>query len=222
MAAERKKSAASHRDASMDICVTSHVIDHQPAGPQQRPGTPPSDSCPPHTRTFPEPLFTFHRTHKLQQEVTMGITVAEGEEYASKFVEAFKGGFPANNHAATMAGLFADTVTIDWSDGFKSDGPSAAIFERFSSTWGAMVSTMCYAPDVLVDTTNSKILITGQAVINVDGGFPEANLVQNKLGHLLTLDESGKVSSWVGLWDNKYPPMLAALAKVMEKMTASK
>ena len=127
----------------------------------------------------------------------------------------------ATNHAATMAGLFADTVTIDWSDGFKSDGPAAAIFERFSSTWGAMVSTMCYAPDVLVDTTNSKVLTTGQAVINVDGGFPEANLVQNKLGHLLTLDESGKVSSWVGLWDNEYPPMLAALAKVMEKMTAS-
>jgi len=152
----------------------------------------------------------------------MGITVEEGEAFGAKFLEAFKSGFPENNHEEKMKGLFAEKTSWDWSDGFKGEGSADAIFEQFKKTWGAMVSCMCFQPDVLVDTTNSKVVMFDKLVINIDGGFPEANLVHNKLCFVLTLNEDKKVTNWTGIWDNEYAPMLEALGKVSAKMAAAK
>lgn len=150
----------------------------------------------------------------------MGITVTEGNTWGAKFIEAFKGGFPENNHATTMAGLFADKTAWDWSDGFKGEGSPDEIFTQFQKTWGFMVAEMKWTPNMFVDTTNSKIIFYGNLVINITGGLPESNLVENPICFILTLDQ-GKCVKWEALWDNEEPTLLKALSSVSEKLKAS-
>jgi len=151
----------------------------------------------------------------------MGITVAEGEACGINFVDAFIGSFAANNHSATMENVFAEHVTWDWSDGFKGEGPPSSVFEQFAKTWGFMVSTALIRPTMIVDTTNSKVIMNGEMTINIDGGFHEAHLVQNPVSFVLSLDENRKVVSWSAYWNNEDPKMLQALHKVGAKLAAA-
>lgn len=83
-----------------------------------------------------------------------------------------------------------------------------------------MVSTVCLSPQVLVDTTNSKIIITGEPmVINIDGGLPQSHLVPIQVCFILTLD-SGKVTRWEAYWNNADPVLLEALATVSSALGA--
>ena len=103
--------------------------------------------------------------------VTDSITIPEGEAFAAKFVEAFKAGFAENNHKDTMKDIFAEKCVFDWSDGFKSES-TEAMFEQFSKSWGFMVGSVSTEPSVLVDTTNSKIILFDDSfTINITGGF---------------------------------------------------
>jgi len=149
-------------------------------------------------------------------------TVATGEAAANKFHEAFAAGFARNNHAETMAGLCADKVAVDWSDGCSGDKTPAEIFAQFASSWGFMVSNFLYKPDVLVDTTNSKVIMSGRLIINIDGKLGSPNLIDNKIAFVLKYDGAGKICEWIGYWDQGYAPMLEALGKVSKALEAAK
>jgi hypothetical protein len=95
------------------------------------------------------------------------------------------------------------------------------VWEVFQKTWGFMVSSakLC-TPHVLVDTTNSKVIIMSDLVINIDGGLPgQAHLVQNKICFNFTL-EGGKACTWDCYWNNEEPTMLAALSEVSAALKA--
>ena len=156
----------------------------------------------------------------------MGISTATGEAFANSFKEKFVGGFAENNHAETMKGILAETVKINWADGFSGDKTADEVWDQFKNTWGAMVSRVCWSMQTpIIDTTQSRIVMTGALVINIDGGLPDnANLIHDGRGmcFVLTLDETQKVCAWDGFWDNEYPPMLEALGKTMAKMQEAK
>jgi hypothetical protein len=144
----------------------------------------------------------------------MPLTSEQGQALADSFHAAFKAGFPANNHAATMKDVLASSVEIDWSDGFKGTKTQTEIFDSFCKSWGLMVSDFMWDPKVLVDTTNAKVVMMGTNVINVDGKMGKAHIVQSSMSFILGFDDAGKCSSWTAIWDNEFPPMLEALGKV--------
>jgi hypothetical protein len=84
-----------------------------------------------------------------------------------------------------------------------------------------MVPTALIKPTMIVDTTNSKVIMNGEMTINIDGGFHEAHLVQNPVSFVLSLDENRKVVSWSAHWNNEDPKMLQALHKVGAKLAAA-
>jgi len=95
------------------------------------------------------------------------------------------------------------------------------VYEHMAKSWGFMVSTACLFPKVLVDTTNSKIIITGELVINIDGGLPQSHLVPNQICFILTLN-GGQVTNWEAYWNNADPVMLQALATVSTALKVAK
>ena len=144
----------------------------------------------------------------------MTITIETGEAEAAKFHAAFAAGFAANNHAETLAGMLAEKVDVEWSDGFVGEKTPSEIFEQFGRSWGFMVSNFLWSPDTIVDTSNDKIIMYGRLIINIDGKLGSPNLIDNKLSFVLKYDSAGKICQWTGYWDNTYAPMLEALGKV--------
>merc|ERR550537_1073273 len=83
---------------------------------------------------------------------------------------------------------------------------------------GFMVSSFVPTnPMITVDHENGVICINSSLVINIDGGMPEANLVNNSVVFVMKVVD-GKFTSWEGYWENKFPPMLEAMSKVMAKL----
>ena len=154
---------------------------------------------------------------------TMPFTVTEGEEYGRKFFAAFQSGFANNDHGEKLKDFFGDACIADWSDGFKAT-ETKAIFEQFTKTWGFMVNSVVAEVQILADPGNKKlILFSEDFTIDITGGFAdEENKVTNKVSFILTLDDNNKVINWTGVWDNAYPPMLAALKKVSARLEESK
>ena len=149
-------------------------------------------------------------------------TIETGESEAAKFHAAFAAGFAANNHAETMAGMFAEKIDVEWSDGFAGDKTPSEVFEQFAKSWGFMVSNFLWSPDTIVDTSNDKIIMFGRLIINIDGKLGSPNLIDNKLSFVLKYDSAGKICQWNGYWDNTYAPMLEALGKVSAALEAAK
>ena len=152
----------------------------------------------------------------------MTITIETGEAEAAKFHAAFAAGFAANNHAETLAGMLAEKVDVEWSDGFVGEKTPSEIFEQFGKSWGFMVSNFLWSPDTIVDTSNDKIIMYGRLIINIDGKLGSPNLIDNKLSFVLKYDSAGKICQWTGYWDNTYAPMLEALGKVSAALEAAK
>ena len=74
-------------------------------------------------------------------------------------------------------------------------------------------------PTVVVDTTNSKVVIAGTLIINITGGVAgETNLVKNPITFILKVDDKEQVTRWEAYWDNENAEMLAALGKVSALM----
>ena len=90
----------------------------------------------------------------------------------------------------------------------------------FSKSWGMMVDNFVLIdPTVVVDTTNSKVVIAGTLIINITGGVAgETNLVKNPITFILTVDDKEQVTRWEAYWDNENAEMLAALGKVSALM----
>ena len=153
----------------------------------------------------------------------MTFTATEGEEYGKKFIAAFRSGFANNDHSEKMKELFGEACIADWSDGFKTT-ETKAIFEQFTKTWGFMVNNVEGEWQFLADPGTKKLIcFSNDFTINITGGFAdEENLVTNKVSFILTLDDNNKVINWTGVWDNTYPPMLAALKKVGTRLEESK
>ena len=149
-------------------------------------------------------------------------TIETGETEAAKFHAAFAAGFAANNHAETMAGMFAETIDVEWSDGFAGEKTPGEVFEQFAKSWGFMVSNFLWSPDTIVDTSNDKIVMFGRLIINIDGKLGSPNLIDTKLSFVLKYDSAGKICQWTGYWDNTYAPMLEALGKVSAALEAAK
>ena len=127
-------------------------------------------------------------------------------------------GFANNNHQEVMGDMFAPNLKWDWSDGTKGEGSQDEIFAIFKKTWGFMVSSFVPTnPMITVDHENGVICVNSSLVINIDGGMPEANLVNNSVVFVMKVVD-GKFTSWEGYWDNKFPPMLEAMSKVMAKL----
>mmetsp|Transcript_21006 Transcript_21006/g.68753 ORF Transcript_21006/g.68753 Transcript_21006/m.68753 type:complete len:153 (+) Transcript_21006:47-505(+) len=152
----------------------------------------------------------------------MAITAASGKAFAEKFMTQFAAGFKENNHATTLAGLLAEKISWDWSDDSKGDGTPDDLTGMFSKSWGAMVDSFnLLAKQVVVDTTHSKVLVTGQLIINITGGLAdETNLVHNDICFIFTLNDKEQVTHWEGYWDQADEGMTAALGKVMAKLKA--
>ena len=152
----------------------------------------------------------------------MTITHEQGKKFAADIMAAFADGFKANNHLETTSGLVADTISWDWSDGLKGEGPKEEVFDHMKNTWGFMVdSFILISPTVVVDTTNDKVVVTGSLVINITGGLKDQNNpVLNPVCFIFKLDDTGKLCSWDGYWDNAAPNMLAAMGKVTEALKA--
>ncbi|MDB0053636.1 hypothetical protein N9F40_01230 [bacterium] len=83
------------------------------------------------------------------------------------------------------------------------------MFEQFAKSWGFMVSNFMLKTVYVIGTTRGKISISGELIINIDGKLGKAHLIDNNIAFVLTVVE-GKVTSWDGLWDNEYAPMLEA------------
>ena len=117
----------------------------------------------------------------------MPITAAAGDAFAHKFAKQFAAGFAGNNHAVTMEGLLAPKLSWDWSDATVGEGAPADIMDIFSKSWGMMVDNFVLIdPTVVVDTTNSKVVIAGSLIINITGGVAgETNLVKNPITFIL-------------------------------------
>ena len=113
----------------------------------------------------------------------MPITADAGDAFAHKFAKQFAAGFAGNNHAVTMEGLLAPKLSWDWSDATVGEGAPADIMDIFSKSWGMMVDNFVLIdPTVVVDTTNSKVVIAGSLIINITGGVAgETNLVKSAL-----------------------------------------
>jgi len=140
---------------------------------------------------------------------------------AKEMLSKFQEGFANNNHKEIMGDMFADNLKWDWSDGTKGEGSKDEIFAIFSKTWGFMVSSFIpAAPLITVDHENGVICISTPLVINIDGGMPEANLINNSVCFVMKVAD-GKFIQWDGYWDNKYPPMLEAMGKVMAKLESN-
>lgn len=151
----------------------------------------------------------------------MGISIAEGTTFGQEFMKDFKAGFPTNCHREKCAKYFDAEVDVDWSDGFKGKKTHDDLFGQFEKTWGMMVSAFVIEPQWLIDTTNNKLCCFGTPTLCIDGKLEtEKNLVSNPISFTLTLNADKKIVSWVGLWDNDYAPMNAALGKVAEKLKA--
>jgi hypothetical protein len=134
-------------------------------------------------------------------------------------LSAMAGGFAKNNHSETLGGIIADNVVWDWSDGTRGEGPKEELFGIFSKTWGFMVSSFLYSGvRTVVDTDASKVVISFDLTINIDGGLPEANLVQNSITFIMTISE-GKATKWEGYWNQQNANLQAAMAKVMAKLS---
>ena len=147
----------------------------------------------------------------------MTITQEQGKKFATDLMDAFAKGFKENNHLETTDGLVADKLTWDWSDIGKGEGSKEEIMGIMAKSWGFMVDSFLFSgPTVVVDTTNDKVVITGNLVINITGGLKDQNNpVLNPICFIVGLDEEGKMNHWGGHWDNAEPKMLAALGKVM-------
>ena len=146
------------------------------------------------------------------------LTQDQGKELAQTFHAALTAGFSTNNHRVTMKDLFSSFVEVDWSDGFKGTKTPDEIFDRFSKTWGAMVSDIMYHPDFIVDTTNGKVVMMGHNVLNIDGRMGKANLVTTPTCFVVTYDGNGKCVSWTGYWDNEDAEMVKALGAASKAM----
>ena len=169
------------------------------------------------------PPFPLHfENHPTPFTHIMTITIETGEAEAAKFHAAFAAGFAANNHAETLAGMLAEKVDVEWSDGFVGEKTPSEIFEQFGKSWGFMVSNFLWSPDTIVDTSNDKIIMYGRLIINIDGKLGSPNLIDNKLSFVLKYDSAGKICQWTGYWDNTYAPMLEALGKVSAALEAAK
>lgn len=149
------------------------------------------------------------------------LTEEQGKALALTYHKAFTAGFAANNHAETMKDIYASSVEFDWSDGFKGTKTPEEIFERMATTWGLMVSDIVWdISTMVVDTTNGKVLMGGNNVINIDGKLGKAHIVHAPFVQTIGVDENGKVNSVVGVWNNAEPSMLEALGKVSEALKA--
>jgi hypothetical protein len=141
-----------------------------------------------------------------------------GKLLAEAFHAGFKAGFPNNDHADSMKDLLSSSVVVDWSDGFRGTKTPTEIFDHLGKSWGMMVSSILWDPSLIIDTTNGKVVMMGQLVVNIDGKLDKAHCVMHPLCFVLGFDEDGKCSSWTGYWDNANPDMLDALGKVMEAL----
>ena len=131
----------------------------------------------------------------------MPITAAAGDAFAHKFAKQFAAGFAGNNHAVTMEGLLAPKLSWDWSDATVGEGAPADIMDIFSKSWGMMVDNFVLIdPTVVVDTTNSKVVIAGTLIINITGGVAgETNLVRNPITFILKVDDKEQDDALGGL-----------------------
>ena len=156
----------------------------------------------------------------------MPITYAEGVACASKLMTAFAAGFAKNNHAETTAGLFADELSWDWSDGTKGEGKLSEIMGVMAKSWGFMVDS--FHPlntAVVVDTDRSIVFISCDLVLNITGGLAdENNPVGNKAVFVLHLDNGNclgfgkKIVKWDGHWDQNHPGLKSAFQSVLPKL----
>lgn len=137
-------------------------------------------------------------SHTLTARSHTSVPPPTPQAFAEKFMTQFAAGFKENNHATTLAGLLAEKISWDWSDDSKGDGTPDDLTGMFSKSWGAMVDSFnLLAKQVVVDTTHSKVLVTGQLIINITGGLAdETNLVHNDICFIFTLNDKEQVTHW--------------------------
>lgn len=153
----------------------------------------------------------------------MPITEDQGVAFTNKYLATLSAGFAnnSNNHNETMKGIFADHLSWDWSDN-KGSGTVDDIMGIMSTTWGLMLDSWVFpSPIIVVDTENSKVVVSGPVVLNVTGGLAdENNPISFNNSFMFDLNDELKAVSWTAIWDNKYPPMVAALEKITARLEA--
>jgi len=150
----------------------------------------------------------------------MPITHAEGVAYADKMLTAFAAGFPKNNHAETTAGLFADVLAWDWSDGTKGEGKLSELWGIMAKSWGFMCDRFhALNTHIVVDTNRYLIRLSFDLVLNITGGLAdENNPVAFPIVFALHLDNRKKISKFEAYWDHNTPSIAAAFGKIMPRL----
>lgn len=80
-----------------------------------------------------------------------------------------------------------------------------------------MVDDFLWKPEVIVDTTNSTVVLFWAARDQRrrrPGQSAYSREVDNMNCFVITFDQSGNICKWTGYWDNEFPPMLAAMGEV--------
>lgn len=152
----------------------------------------------------------------------MPITHAEGVAYADKMLTAFAAGFPKNNHAETTAGLFADVLAWDWSDGTKGEGKLSELWGIMAKSWGFMCDRFhALNTHIVVDTNRYLIRLSFDLVLNITGGLAdENNPVAFPIVFALDLDngKKRKIIKFAAYWDHNTPSIAAAFGKIMPRL----
>jgi len=150
----------------------------------------------------------------------MPITHAEGVAYADKMLTAFAAGFPKNNHAETTAGLFADVLAWDWSDGTKGEGQLSELWGIMAKSWGFMCDRFhALNTSIVVDTGRPILFISFDLVLNITGGLAdENNPVAFPIVFALHLDNDKKITKFEAYWDHNTPSIAAAFGKIMPRL----
>lgn len=144
----------------------------------------------------------------------MTITEEEGKQLAAKFMSAFSEGFIDNNHGETMKDLFADKISLSWSDGTKGDRITQDFMKTMKEGWGTMDSYIFCKPLVCVDTNQSRIAVSAECVFNIK----EGGLVAIDSVFILILNDDKRVVSWSAVWDPNNKQLLDAVAKATKKL----
>eukprot|EP01083_Nonionella_stella_P006284 18288_1 len=150
----------------------------------------------------------------------MTITNAGGIEFANQFMEALTEGFPENNHRETMKELFADEVSLSWSDGTTGILSTEELMNTLRDGWGGLVDKWIFCkPLISVDTDQSRIVIASQDVFLVTGGLKgESHLVQLNNFKILKLNDDKKIVRWSVVCDSNNEQLVDAVAKVTKKL----
>ena len=175
----------------------------------------------------------------------MTITEEEGKQLAAKFMSAFSEGFIDNNHGETMKDLFADKISLSWSDGTKVSynilcrclnhimltHPTDTILNLYPMMHQGdritqdFMKTMKEGWGTMDSYIFCKPLVcvdTNQSRIAVSAecvfNIKEGGLVAIDSVFILILNDDKRVVSWSAVWDPNNKQLLDAVAKATKKL----